>query len=90
MFEGLGKGGVGGGGKSTTWREMPVIWRQIGLCHNGTSFHKKIPKKKTAQANTRLSSLELEVPRSPSSRTIMEADVFSFRFFLGRSVQATS
>ena len=43
-----------------------------------------------AQANTRLSSLELEKPRSPSSRTIMEADVFSFRFFLGRSIRATS
>ena len=34
-------------------------------------FRQKNPKKEMAQANTRLSSLELEEPRSPSSRTIM-------------------
>ena len=42
------------------WREMPVISRQIGLRHDRTSFDKKKSKKKMAQANTRLSSLELE------------------------------
>ena len=49
---------------------MPVISRQISLRHDRTSFDKKI-QKKMAQANIRLSSLELEEPRSPSSRTIM-------------------
>ena len=53
-----------------SWREMPVISRQIGLRHDRNEFRQK-NQKKMAQANTRLSSLELEEPRSPSSRTIM-------------------
>ena len=49
-------------GGRAPWREMPVISRQIGLRHDRTSLDKKNPKKKMAQANTRLSSLE--EPRS--------------------------
>ena len=56
---------------SKAWREMPVISRQIGQRHDRTSFDKHQKEKKMAQANTRVSSFELEEPRSPSSRLII-------------------
>ena len=37
---------------SCTWREMPVISRQIGLRHDRTSFDKKNPKKNGAGQHT--------------------------------------
>ena len=48
-----------------SWREMPVISRQIGLRHDRTSIDKKKSKKKMAQANTRLRDEKLPNSYSP-------------------------
>ena len=63
-----GGGWVGdGGGMARNASHFAANWPTS----RSNEFRQKKSKKKMAQANTRLSSLELEEPRSPSSRTII-------------------
>ena len=74
-----------------SWREMPVISRQIGLRHDRTSFDKKKSKKKNG-AGQHMSVLHLNLKslvRQAHERS-SQLMSFRFRFFLGRAVWATS
>ena len=72
-----------------TWREMPVISRQISLRHDRTSFDKNIQKNKNG-AGQHTAFFTWTWRASFAKLTNDHDDVFSFRFFLGRSVRATS
>ena len=93
MFEGLEKGrglGGGGGGKNTTWREMSVISRQIGLRHDRTSFDKKIQKKKRRRPTHGFLHLNLKSLVRQAHERSWNLMYFRLRFFLAISVLATS
>ena len=70
-----------------SWREMPVITRQIGLRHDRKSIDKNQKKKKWCRPHTAFFTWIASFAKPTNDHV---TDVFSFRFFLGRSVQATS
>ena len=70
-----------------SWREMPVISRQIGLRHDRTSFDENQKKKwrRPTHGFLPLSLKSLVHQAHERSCKLMS----SFRFFLGRSVRAS-